>query len=172
MHNFKYTYYSPRIIFFNRVNSSNISSLSELKPPPGWAAVAGAAAAPGVLGGAPGAAGGPGLFAKAGGFAAGAPEGAPDPGVGGSFGAGGKLPARLGGPPPEGALGGPPPEGALGGPPLAAAGAALGAPAAGAAVVCSAPPDPLNKVNNVLAAAVLAAPVVGVAILAEEVLTV
>ena len=124
----------------------------------------------------PGAAGGPGLLAKAGGFATGVAGGAPDPGVGGSLGAGGKFPARLGGPPPEGAIGGPPPGGAiggpppggaLGGPPLAAAGIALGA-----AGVPSAPPDPLNKVNNVLAAAVLAAPVVGVAILAEEVLTV
>ena len=136
----------------------------------------------------PGAAGGPGLFAKVGGFAAGAGA-PPDPGVGGNFGAGGKLPAflggpppegtlgglppggALGGPPPEGALGGPPPEGALGGPPLAVAGAALGA-AAEAPGVASAPPDPLNKVYNVLAAAVLAAPLDGVAILAEEVLTV
>ena len=91
--NLKYIYYSPRIIFFNRVNSSNISSLSELKPPPGWAAVAGAAGVLGGVPGAPGAAGGPGLFAKAGGFAAGAVEGSPDPGVGGSFGAGGKSPA-------------------------------------------------------------------------------
>ena len=188
--NLKYIYYSPRIIFFNRVNSSNISSLSELKPPPGWAAVAGAAEVFDGVPGALGAAGGPGLFANVGVFAAGAAEGSPDPGVGGSFGAGGKSPARLGGPPPEGALGGPPPggalggpppggalggpppEGALGGPPLAAAGVALGAAAAEAATVSSAPPDPLNKVYNVLAAAVLAAPVVGVAILAEEVLTV
>ena len=135
---------------------------------------------PGALGGVPGAAGGPGLFANVGGFASGAALAPPDPGVGGNFGAGGKLPARLGGPPPEGALGGPPPGGALGGPPpggalggpsLAVAGGALGA-AAGTPEVASAPPDPLNKVYNVLAAAVLAAPLDGVAIFAEEVLTV
>ncbi|KKL62190.1 hypothetical protein LCGC14_2187660, partial [marine sediment metagenome] len=79
--------YSPRMIFLSLDNSSNISSLSELSPPPASGAVSGAS---------PG--GTSGLFACAGGPEEGGPEGGPE---GGNTGAGGK-PGFFGGP-----LGGP-----------------------------------------------------------------
>ncbi|TFG15382.1 MAG: hypothetical protein EU535_01790 [Promethearchaeota archaeon] len=194
-------YYSPRIIFFKRFSSSNISSLSELNPPPGLAATEvaadpggdpGAAGGPipGAAGGAaPGALGGPGLLAKAGAFTPGGAEGgAPDPGAGGSLGAGGKLPPGFGGAPPDGGLGGSPPGGAFGGappdgglggpPPGGAFGGAppgkLGGPLAAAVGVpegASCAPVPLSNENKVLAAAVFAL-VVEVATMVEEVLTV
>lgn len=175
--------YSPLIIFLRRFNSSSISSRKELNPPPALGAIAGAAEgdAPGALGGPlEGAAGGPGRFAKVGGCVTpplGAEGGAPLPGAGGNLGAGGK-PERFGGPPLEGEAGGDPLGGAVGGPPL---GGAFGAPEIGGlgspifalvVVGVAGALPPLNKLNSVLAAAVLAFSVVGVAIILEEVLTV
>jgi hypothetical protein len=186
--------YSPLIIFLSRFNSSNISSLSELNPPPACGA-AGLAVAGGA---APGAFGGPlvggpvGLLTNVGAFGgpASAPGafGGPDVGgpplEGGRTGAGGKL-GFLGGPPPGG-FGGAPTEGgvlggavllggALGGPPLGGAGAADtgGADGFGAGgVPPEAGPLPLNKLNNVLAAAVFASPLDDATIFFEDVLTV
>ena len=83
--------------------------------------------------------------------------GGPLPAVGGNFGAGGRF-DLFGGPPVEGALGGIPLAGLVGGPLLGDLG---GVPTvdevvAVAGVGCAAPGLPLNKLNNVLAAAVFA----------------
>jgi hypothetical protein len=178
------------MIFFKRVNSSNISSLNELNPPPALGAAAGAGAIlAGGLGGAllgAGAAGGapPGIGARlanegiftppSGGAAGGLPA------VGGNLGAGGS-PALFGIPPlleadggPElgadggpllGADGGPVREGGL--PPDGADGGPLAAIAAGAADTSPAPP-PESKLNNVPAAFCFALPGVATTFLEEE----
>lgn len=190
--------YSPLIIFFSRFNSSSISSRSEPNPPPALGATVGAGGAVGVVlpGGREGAApgGAAGLFANVGaegglvpgGFGGPVPEGAlggepgalgiPPP-VGGNIGAGGK-PGRLGGP-PLGALGGPE-LGAFGGPPppeggAGAEGIADAEVAAGRGIepeAATGAPVLLNRLNKVLAAAVLAPSLVGATIFLEEVLTV
>lgn len=165
------------MIFFKRFNSSSISSLKELNPPPGFGAIVGVdgaveGAAPGALGGPEGAVGGPGRFAKVGGWVApalGAVGGAVPPGAGGSFGAGGK-PVRFGGPPAEDEAGTVPLGGAFGAPAVGGLGSPILA-LAGVVDETGAFP-PLNKLNKVLAAALLALSVVGVAIILEEVLTV
>ena len=173
------------MIFFKRFNSSNISSRKELNPPPVWGTLTGAGAGAGAgaeiddgalggLAGTPvaGAAGGVGLLANDGVWTTplfGA-CGGPVPATGGNLGAGGKL-VRLGGPPVEGAFGGTPLAGLFGGPTVGEEG---GASIAGEALAIAgaAPGVPLNKLNNVLAAAVFAWPVEADTTFLEDVLTV
>ncbi len=95
--------------------------------------------------------------------------------LGGNFGAGGKL-VRLGGPLLAGAFGGAPVAGLFGGP---FPGALGGPPTVGDTVAvvaegisCAGAGLPLNKLNKVLAAAVLAIPSEGATIFLEDVLTV
>jgi hypothetical protein len=173
--------YSPRIIFFRRFNSSNISSRNELSPPPALGAP-GCPPPPGAeLGGPPppdGAFGGPELGAFGGpddGALGGPPP--PDGAFGGpELGAFGGPPAPdggegkfdfLGGPelgafggPDDGALGGPPPpDDAFGGPPPEDGGVGAFAPAdAAGAELAGAACLPLNKLNKVFAAVDFASP--------------
>jgi hypothetical protein len=186
--------YSPLMIFFNRFNSSSISSRKELSPPPGFGAVMeatgpGELTAAGGCGGDPaagdtGAVGGPGLLTNVGDCVTpglGAAGGGP-PEVGGNFGAGGRLargvPAvgAFGGPLDDGALGGPALPVFLGGPPelgiAGATGAAGTVVIGGAAEIGGAGPPPLSKLNKVLAAAVFAEVSIGETSFVEDELSV